>query len=131
MKKIISIFALIVFTASCAVINPIHTERRTRALQSSYVYMPYGWFGWYGVYHPYYFYGGFSGYQVRGNYRIRGNATNTKTIITKRQLKVGETRSVSNTTRNVVRREDNRSVRSEATKGKKKELKGKTKKRGY
>ncbi len=114
MKKIISILALIVFISSCTVIDSNLTGKRivteprddygyspTYSSYGSY-YSPYMMSGWYGWWNPFWLYGYYGNYGLYNPYSggwyssgSRGGYTG-KTVITKRQLSKGTTRTLSN-----------------------------------
>lgn len=117
MKKIIFVLALIVLVTSCTVIDTRYTGRRivteprddygysptygSYGFYDSY-YSPFLWSGWYGLWNPFWFYGYYGNYGLYNPYfgglyssGSRGGYTG-KTVITKRQLSKGTTRTLSN-----------------------------------
>ncbi len=111
MKKIICVLALIALVTSCTVIDTGYTGRRiVTEPMDDYGYTPtYGSYysptmlsGWYGWWNPFWLYGYYNSYggpynpYFRGWYSSGSRSTFTgKTVITKRQLSKGTTRTLS------------------------------------
>lgn len=117
MKKIISVLALIVLITSCTVIDTSYTGRRivteprddygyyptygSYGFYDSY-YSPFLWSGWYGLWNPFWLYGYYGNYGFYnpyfGGWYSSGSRSGYtgKTVITKRQLSKGTTRTLSN-----------------------------------
>ncbi|MFC2161836.1 hypothetical protein ACFLRX_09325 [Acidobacteriota bacterium] len=119
MKKIIFVLALIVLVTSCTVIEPNYTGKRIvieprddYGYSPTYgyydydygsLYSPYMWSGWYGLWNPFWLYGYYNYYGPYNPYfwgwyssGSRSGGYTGKTVITKRQLSKGTTRTLSN-----------------------------------